>query len=61
MALVEDFLGLVPISIFLCTLQVCTVVTVEVLEDSVLVLQSTIVSDGSILDRSKSSGLLLGG
>lgn len=60
MSLSQDFLRLVPVSILLSTLQVGTVVTVKVLKNSVLVLQSTIsLHWRGILDSGKSSVLLL--
>jgi hypothetical protein len=62
-ALIQDFLCLVPVSILLGTLQICTVMTVQVLEDPVLIPQPAKVRAfrrrrRGILCRGKSPGLL---
>ena len=43
MSLENDLLGLVPISIFLRTLEICTMVTVEVGEYPVLISQASVL------------------
>lgn len=54
----QNLLGLVPIAIFLCALQVGTVVSVEVLEDPVLVLQASICPHGMYIVHSGQVALL---
>lgn len=56
MALLHDFLCLVPIAIFHRALQICAVVAIKVLEDTILVLESAGSVDWrSILDGSETS------
>ena len=44
MALEQDFLRLIPIAIFHRTLQICSMVAVEVLEYPILIFQAAIAS-----------------
>lgn len=58
MALENDLLGLVPVAILHGALQSGVVVAVEILEDAVLVLETTIVAHGSIRHGRERAGLL---
>jgi hypothetical protein len=57
-ALVENFLRLVPIAILHRTLQIRAMVPVEVREDAILILQATVDPLGGIADGSKASAAL---
>jgi hypothetical protein len=55
--LVDNLLGLVPVTILHGALEVGSMVAVKVLEDAVLVLETTLVLDwGSVLDGSETTG-----
>lgn len=57
MALAEDLLGLVPVTILHGAFEVGSMVTVKVLENTVLVLETTLVLNwGSVLDGSETTG-----
>lgn len=56
-ALAEDLLGLVPVTILHGALEVGSMVAVKVLENTVLVLETTLVLNwGSVLDGSETTG-----
>jgi hypothetical protein len=64
MALEDNFFGLVPVAIFHSTLEVGSMVTIQIGEDAVLILQASIDSLWGILYGSKATtllGLLLDG
>lgn len=56
-ALVDNLLGLVPVTVLHGALEIGPMVAVEVLKNAVLVLETTLVLDwGSVLDGSETTG-----
>jgi hypothetical protein len=54
--LVDNLLGLVPVAVLHSTLEIGSMVSVKVLENTVLVLETTLVLDwGSVLDGSETT------
>lgn len=57
MTLVDNLLGLVPVTVLHGTLEIGSMVAVKVLENAVLVLETTLVLNwGSVLDGSETTG-----
>ena len=61
-ALVQDLLGLVPVAVLLCRLEIGAVFAVQVLENAVLILQTSLaVNWWCVLDRGHCTGTILQG
>lgn len=55
--LVDNLLGLVPVTVLHCALEIGSMVAVKVLENAVLVLETTLVLDWrGVLDGSETTG-----
>jgi hypothetical protein len=61
MAFIQDILCLVPVTVFHRTLQICSMVAVQVGEDPILIPQTSIHPLGRIGHGSKATVVLLGG
>lgn len=56
-SLEDDLLGFVPVAVLHCALEIGSMVAVKVLENTVLVLETTLVLNGRrILDGSQATG-----
>jgi len=56
-ALVDNLLGLVPVTVLHSALEIGSMVAVKVLENAVLILKTTLVLNwGSVLDGSETTG-----